>query len=158
MRREDREIKDTDSILKIVSKCKVCRIAMLDKNKAYIVPLNYGYSYNDNTLLLFFHSALVGRKIDLLKNNPNVCFEMDCGHGLVTGDIACKYGYIFESIIGEGKITFIESEFEKSYALNQIMKHQTGIEKDFAFDDNTFRRTIAYKLTVDTISGKTKKL
>ena len=158
MRREDREIKDMNNILNIVSKCKVCRIAMLDKNKTYIVPLNYGYSFNDKALLLFFHSSLEGRKIDLLKNNPDVCFEMDCGHGLVTGDIACKYGYIYESVIGEGKIIFIENEEEKPYALNQIMKHQTGIDKDYIFDASNLRRTIAYKLTVETINGKVKKL
>ncbi len=158
MRREDREVKDINDILTIIDKCKVCRIAMLDKNKPYIVPLNYGYSYNDKILLLFFHSALEGRKIDLLKSNPVICFEMDCGHRLVTGDIACKYGYIYESIIGEGKITFIESEKEKSYALNQIMKHQTGIDKDFIFSASTFYKTITYKLTVETINGKIKKI
>jgi uncharacterized protein len=158
MRREDRVVKDINDILTIISKCKVCRIAMLDKHKSYIVPLNYGYSYNDKTLLMFYHSSMEGRKIDLLKRNPDVCFEMDCEHGLVTGDMACKYGYIYESIIGEGKITFIESETEKSYALNQIMKHQTGIEKDFIFDNDVFCRTVTYKLTVETISGKVKKL
>ena len=158
MRRQDREVKDMNNILNIVSKCKVCRIAMLDKNKTYIVPLNYGYSYNDKALLLFFHSAPEGRKIDLLKSNPDVCFEMDCGHGLVTGDIACKYGYIYESVIGEGKIIFIENEEEKLYALNQIMKHQTETDKDYIFDDSTLRRTIVYKLAVETINGKVKKI
>ncbi|MEI7616344.1 MAG: pyridoxamine 5'-phosphate oxidase family protein, partial [Actinomycetota bacterium] len=79
-------------------------------------------------------------------------------HGLVTGDIACKYGYIYESVIGEGKIIFIENEEEKLYALNQIMKHQTETDKDYIFDDSTLRRTIVYKLAVETINGKVKKI
>ena len=89
MRRKDREVVDQKEIMRIIDKCKVCRIAMQDKAGLYIVPMNFGYTYEDSQLVLFFHSAKEGRKISALKENRNVCFEMDCEHQLITADVAC---------------------------------------------------------------------
>lgn len=153
MRRKEKEISE---ILKIIDKCKVCRLAITDKNKAYIVPLNYGYTYKDKILTLFFHSALAGRKTDLMKKNPDVCFEMDIDQGLVKGKTACEYSYFYQSVIGEGKINFIEDKKEKTFALNQIIHHQTETDEDFIYDENSFSKTLVYKLTANEISAKSK--
>jgi len=155
MRRVDREVVSFTEKLEIINKCKVCRIAMIDANKPYIVPLNFGYSVDDNTVTLFFHSAKEGRKVDVLRSNPVVCFEMDCENQLITADIPCKYGYAFESIIGNGNITFIEDVHEKMVALNMIMKHQTG--KEFTFDEKSVGSVLVYKLVVTDLSGKKKE-
>lgn len=158
MRRKDREVKDIKDILKIIEKCRVCRVAVTDKNKPYIVPLNFGYFYDDKNLSLFFHSALAGRKIELMKENPDICFEMDFEKGLVEGDSACRYGYQYQSVIGEGKIIFIEDKKEKLDAFGRIMKHQTGENKDFVFDENIVDKTLVYKLLVTSISAKANYL
>ncbi len=154
MRRKDREVKEIKDILKIIDKCRVCRIAMADKDKAYIVPLNFGYFYKDKTLTLFFHSAPAGRKIELLEENPEICFEMDFEKGLVKRDSACRYSYLYQSVIGEGKISFIEDRKEKLYAFKRILKHQTGANEDFIFDENIVDKTLVYKLIVTHISAK----
>jgi nitroimidazol reductase NimA-like FMN-containing flavoprotein (pyridoxamine 5'-phosphate oxidase superfamily) len=65
MRRKDRKITDRAEIEAIIAKAQVCRLAMADKDRPYIVPLSFGYE--DNTL--YFHSANTGKKIDILKNN-----------------------------------------------------------------------------------------
>lgn len=152
MRRNDREITNHDEIIKVIDKCKVCRIAMIDNNKPYIVPLNFGYEYKNNTLTLFFHGAAEGRKIDILKTNNFVCFEADCGHELIESEIACENGYLYESVIGEGIVTFIFTPDEKKQALNMIMKHQCG--KTFGFDDKSVENLAVYKIDVTSISGK----
>ena len=43
MRRKDREITDIEELLAVVSRCKVCRLAMAENNRPYVVPLNFGY-------------------------------------------------------------------------------------------------------------------
>ena len=68
MRRKDREIQDVGDIIKIIEKCKFARIALSQNNIPYIVPMNYGYTFENNKLTLFFHSALEGKKIDIIKN------------------------------------------------------------------------------------------
>lgn len=67
MRRADREIKDFDEIIQIIKKCDVCRIAMNDGEFPYIVPLNFGVDVQGKQVYLYFHGALEGKKIDLMK-------------------------------------------------------------------------------------------
>lgn len=156
MRRKDREVKDVHEIIKILEKCKVCRVAMVDNELPYIVPLNFGFSIkNDNELSLYFHSAKEGRKIEILKSNNNVCFEMDCDHKLISANTACSYGYTFESIIGNGKIEFIDSIDEKCKALSSIMKHQTG--QDFEFSEKQANSVTVLKLVSSSFTGKKSK-
>lgn len=152
MRRKDREVIDLKELLQIIDQCKVCRIAMHDKAGLYIVPMNFGYTYENGQLELFFHSAKEGRKISALKENSNVCFEMDCEHRLITADVACNYGYFFKSIIGNGKVVFIDSIEEKKTALSLLMKHQTG--QDFSFDDQMVNSVSVFKIIVHNYSGK----
>jgi nitroimidazol reductase NimA-like FMN-containing flavoprotein (pyridoxamine 5'-phosphate oxidase superfamily) len=152
MRRKDKEVTDIKELMQIIDKCKVCRIAMQDKNGLYIVPMNFGYTYENNQLVLFFHSANEGRKINALRENNNICFEMDCEHNLITSDIACKYGYSFESIIGDGMAIFVDDIEEKKTAFSIIMKHQTG--KDFSFDDRMVNNVLVFKIIVHNYSGK----
>lgn len=152
MRRKDREVTDINELMKIIDQCKVCRIAMEDKDGLYIVPMNYGYSYKDNQLVLFFHSAKEGRKITALKDNSDVCIEMDCEHRLITGDEACQYSYSFKSIIGNGEAVFIDDVEEKKTALSILMKHQSG--KDFSFDDRMVKGVAVFKIVVHSFTGK----
>lgn len=152
MRRKDREVTGINELLQIIGKCKVCRIAMQDKDGIYIVPMNFGFNYENNQLVLFFHSAKEGRKINAMKENKDVCFEMDCEHSLITADVACGYGYSFKSIIGNGSAVFIDDAGEKKAALSELMKHQTG--QDFLFDDRMADSVLVFKIIVSNFTGK----
>jgi nitroimidazol reductase NimA-like FMN-containing flavoprotein (pyridoxamine 5'-phosphate oxidase superfamily) len=152
MRRKDREVTDINYLMKIIDQCKVCRIAMKDEDGLYIVPMNYGYSFESSKLVLYFHSAQEGRKINALKANNEVCFEMDCENRLISGDTACDYAYSFKSIIGNGKVVFIDDAEEKKLALSSLMKHQTG--KVFLFDNKMVDGVAVFKIIVSDFSGK----
>ncbi|MDR2743267.1 MAG: pyridoxamine 5'-phosphate oxidase family protein [Treponema sp.] len=154
MRRKDREVTGAEELLEIIQECGVCRLGMADNGTPYIVPLNFGYEYRDDTLFLYFHSAREGKKIDLLKENNRVCFEMDCGHKLTPGKDACDYGFNYASVIGLGTVEFIEDETEKIRALNLLMKHQTGEDRDFAYREADLRAVAVYRLRAETLTGK----
>lgn len=154
MRRLDREIKDAKELVEIISKCPVCRIAIHDHPAPYIVPLNFGYFYHeeDHQLVLYFHCAKKGKKIDLLKTNNHVGFEMDCNHKLIEGEKACQYGFTFASIIGGGEVELIDNTLEKSEALNYIMKHQSG--GIFNFTEQDLQSVDVFKVMVQWFTGK----
>jgi nitroimidazol reductase NimA-like FMN-containing flavoprotein (pyridoxamine 5'-phosphate oxidase superfamily) len=154
MRRADREVTDIAEKLEIIGRCKVCRLGMVDGDEPYIVPLNFGWEYRDGTLYLYFHGAREGRKIDILRKNSRVCFEMDGAHALIEGDTASKYSYAYESIIGTGTTAFIEDREEKTQALNFLMRHQTGQDRDFAFDDAVLSKTAVYRVQAENFTGK----
>ncbi|MDR1835746.1 MAG: pyridoxamine 5'-phosphate oxidase family protein [Fusobacteriaceae bacterium] len=158
MRRKDRQITEVGEILAILNQCKVCRLAMVDEGTPYIVPLNFGYTFAEGRLVLYFHSAKSGRKIDILRKNNSAVFEVDCEHRLVEGDIACEYGFAFASVIGFGKISFLETKEEKIHGLNALMKHQTGTDREFHYEDARLMNVAVYKLAVGEFSAKRKVL
>lgn len=83
MRRSDREIKDFDEIIEVINKCDVCRLAINDGDYPYIVPMNFGLNIEDGKVVLYFHCASEGKKLELLRKNNKVAFEMDCGHEFI---------------------------------------------------------------------------
>ncbi len=152
MRRKDREVTKVEEQLSILNDCKVCRIAVQDAQGLYIVPLNFGYSYEEGRLTLYFHSALSGRKIRAIEENGAVAFEMDCRHRLIEAEDACKYGYAFGSIIGSGTASIVQDTKEKQKALSLLMKHQTG--KDFVFGSRQADAVTVFQLDVAAFSVK----
>lgn len=154
MRRKDREVSDTEEIKSIIEKCKVCHLAMVDKGLPYVVPLNFGYTMDDKSLTLFFHSAKIGRKIDILKENNAVCFEMAFEGKLGHIENPCNSGFYFESVIGFGNVEFIEDITEKCNALTLLMKHQSN--QDFVFAEKQVNNVCVYKVVSTDFIGKKK--
>jgi len=153
MRRKDREVTDPDRIRKIIDACHCCRLGLADKGRAYIVPLSFGYTERGGNYTFYFHGARSGRKIDLMRKNPYVGFEMDTNYRLNEDERACEYSARFQSVIGSGKVTFIEEISEKADALNVIMKHNTGRE-DWDFPEKTVQATCVFRLDVDEMACK----
>lgn len=152
MRRKDREIIDLNDILSIIKKCDVCRIALFDETFPYIVPLNFGLEVDREQIVLYFHSAGIGKKIDLIKACNKVAFEMDCEHRLVTGEISCHYTMEYESVCGNGEMTIVEDK-EKLKALKCLMKQYVDADS-FEFDEKSVQAVTVLKLTVQSITGK----
>ena len=156
MRRKDKEIVNIDEKLEIIARCKVCRLGLSENNYPYIVPLNYGFSYDDGKLTLYFHCAVEGKKIDIIRKNNNVCFEIDCDTKLIEGERPCGYGYEFKSIVGFGNVIFLNSVDEKIVGLNYLMKQQTGNDIKYDFSEDELSRVLVFKMSVDAFTGKQK--
>ncbi len=152
MRRKEREIKDISLIEEIISRCDVCRIGLSDKNIPYIVPLNFGYQ-KGNPSCFYFHCATDGRKIDIIRHNNYVCFELDTDHKITDGDKACDYSMLYSSVMGTGKIFIVDNENERQSGLNCLMQHYTG-KDDFSFKTSTMLKTTILRLDIDSVSGK----
>lgn len=149
MRRKDKEITSPDLLNEILSKSEVCRLGMIDKGIPYIVPMNYGYYEN----ALYFHSALNGRKIDILSENNYVCFEIEYSSEIIKGTVACDWTTKYRSLIGYGRIEIIREQLEKIEGLNIIMRHY-GRSIGLEYDDNNLGRINILKLNIESITGK----
>lgn len=148
MRRKDKEISDESGIEAIIEKAMVCRLGMVNGDKPYIVPLSFGY--RDNAL--YFHGALRGQKIDLIKENSNVCFEFDIAAEALDGEEACDWSMKFKSVIGFGKAAFIEGLEEKRQALGVIMAQYS--KKEFEFPEKMVNATAVIKVAIERMTGK----
>lgn len=152
VRRHDKTTTQPIEIIDILKKGRVCRLAMTDGQKPYLVPLSYGYA--DETL--YFHSAHKGRKITVLRQSPHVWFEITIDTAVKSAPKPCDWGISFQSVMGDGVVHWIESEEEKIAALSVIMEQQAGAKPDkpFTFSQKALARTTVFKVIIDNISGK----
>ena len=148
MRRKEKEITDQNKIESIIKQSQVCRLAMVDGDGPYLVPLCFGYSDG----VLFFHSAIEGKKIDILRRNGSVCFEFDIVGGLNTGQTACDWGIKYRSVIGFGKAVILENLEEKRNALEIIAAQYA--DKDYKLTDGAVRETLVLKVDIESMTGK----
>ncbi|MBU0972544.1 MAG: pyridoxamine 5'-phosphate oxidase family protein [Proteobacteria bacterium] len=148
MRRKEKQITDPAVIDQIIRQSKVCRLAMVDGDKPYVVPLSFGY---DGTHL-YFHSALEGRKMAVLRQNPHVCFEFDQVIKLVKNKEACEWGMAFKSVIGEGRAFLVADIAEKIKGLGVIMAQYS--RRVFAFPGENLQKTALIKVEITRITGK----
>ena len=155
MRRKDRELRDRESQAAIFDKADVCRLAFAAGNVPYIVTMNFGYEWEGSLPVLFFHCARDGRKLDMMRANPRVCFELDVGHELATGPGPCDCGMRYASIVGYGSLGELGDEGERLEALSRIMRHY-GWRGEGDFDPAALGATTLLRLSVEEMSGKRK--
>ena len=148
MRRKDQGIIDIAAIEGIIRKAQVCRLALSENDRPYIVPLCFGYKDN----ILYFHSAREGKKLDILKKNNNVCFEIDIDQELVKGKKACSCSMKYRSVIGYGRAELIEEIELKRQALNTIM--QNYFDGFFKYPDEAVNNTSIIKVEIESMTGK----
>lgn len=153
MRRSDREITNPAKIEDILSRCSCCRIGFHDKGTVYIVPLSFGYEKRGDIYTLYFHGAKEGRKVDLIRQNPSVGFELDTGYTLHPAELACGYSASFQSIVGTGVAHMVTGTEEKKHSLSQIMAHYAQ-QPDWQFEDKMLDAVAVFKLTVTDLSCK----
>jgi nitroimidazol reductase NimA-like FMN-containing flavoprotein (pyridoxamine 5'-phosphate oxidase superfamily) len=148
MRRADKEITSKAAIEGIISRSLVCRLALADENQPYIVPLCFGYKDNS----LYFHSAVQGKKIDIIKKNNRVCFEFDIDSEVIKADKACEWGLQYKSVVGFGQASFLEDSESKRRALDIIMKQYSG--ESSAYPEAKLKHTVIIKVDIQHMTGK----
>ena len=154
MRRKDREITDKKVISEFINNEQILRIAFYDEGDIYIVPVNYGYTY-DEQYTFYFHGAKAGRKYELAKGNPVVGFEIDGNYSLVEGEEACDFSATFQSVVGTGDLSLVDDSKEKVKGLNTIMK-QTTSKSEWNYSDKMLEEVAVFKLNVNKLSCKAK--
>ena len=156
MTRRERQVTDINEIIKILDNSKVLHLGLVDGDEPYVVPMNYGYTYENEKLTIWLHCARQGRKLDIMKVNPKVFFEMEYGITPFEGEVACKYGITYSSIMGRGVATIIEDVETKKIALSSLMKTQTG--KDFEFENRMAEVVGVVKIDVLEFTAKHRPL
>lgn len=156
MTRRERQVTDINEILKILDNSKVLHLGLVDGDEPYVVPMNYGYTYENGKLTIWLHCARQGRKLDVMRVNPKVFFEMEYGITPFEGEVACKYGITYSSLMGRGTAEIIEDVETKKIALSALMKTQTG--KDFQFEDRMAEVVGVVRIDVIEFTAKHRPL
>jgi nitroimidazol reductase NimA-like FMN-containing flavoprotein (pyridoxamine 5'-phosphate oxidase superfamily) len=149
MRKARQEIKDPTILEEILSGAILCRVAMMDGDLPYLIPFNYGY--RDGAL--YIHSALEGKKIDLLRKDKRVCFEVEDTMEITKGDKACDWSTRYRSVVGYGTVEILSDDESKQQGLEVIMA-QHGAPELLEFNQRNLDRMVILKLTITSMTGK----
>jgi uncharacterized protein len=141
----------TSAVRHILEKADVCRIAMCADNVPYVVTMNFGFGKDGSSL--YFHSAYEGKKINILKKNNLVCFQVDIDHEFFLHTVSCGCSMAYQSVVGMGRISFVSDSSEKLEALQAIMTHYTN-KSDHVFREELVKRTMILRLDIEEISAK----
>lgn len=108
----------TDEINQFLFCARVGRIGIALEDGPYIVPVGYGYEDEK----IFFHSCFSGLKMEGLKKNPNVCFQVD---------ESLSDTSMYKSVIIKGVAKVIENEDEMiPYLQALINKYRVPVSFD----------------------------
>ena len=150
------QVTEPQQIRHILDTGKVLHLGLAVDNEPYVVPMNYGYALEDGKLTVYLHSAVQGKKLDMIRANPNVFFEIDCDLMPFEGRVPCQYGLVYSSVMGRGKATIVEDVEEKKRAMSILMKTQTG--KDFTFEDRLVTIVAVIRIDVSEYTAKHRPL
>ena len=156
MTKRERQVTDPQQIQAILDTAKVLRLGLAVDNEPYVVPMNYGYVMEAGKLTLYLHSAVRGKKLDMVQANPKVFFEMDCDLKPFEGRLPCQYGLSYSSIMGRGTACLVEDVEEKKKAMSILMKTQTG--KDCSFEDRLVGIVTVIRVDVAAYTAKHRPL
>ena len=145
-------ITDEQEMRRILDSAKVLRLGLAVDGEPYIYPMNYGYTMENGGLKLYLHSAVKGNKLELLRQNPEVCFQLDCDNIPFEGKVACQYGLAYCAVSGRGRAVLVEDVDAKQEAMSILMKTQTG--KDFQFNERLVSIVAVIRLDVTEFSAK----
>ncbi len=152
MRLKSREISNFNEIVDVLERCNTLRIAFRGDTYPYIVPVSFGIKRNEDDILLYFHGAKEGHKIEQIQKYPMVCIEGDIFYKAeeTSYGITAKY----ESVIGYGVIEKVEND-EIIDGLKAICAHYNYTEYPIE-KCKTLPMTAVYKIKINELSGKRK--
>ncbi|MFC1899084.1 pyridoxamine 5'-phosphate oxidase family protein [Chloroflexota bacterium] len=149
MRRSDREIEDKREIEAIIASAEVCHLGLSDGTAPYVVAMDFGYKDN----CLYFHCAREGKKIDIIKQNDNACFEMFIDHTFLKPEgRPCGWGAKYRSVIGFGKASILENHEERSAGMNIVTQHYGS--DYYTYSESELERVNIIRVEVTSITGK----
>jgi len=139
---------DIEEIEGIIKRALICRLGLVDNDEPYVIPVCFGYERG----ALYFHGSLKGRKVDIIKKNDKVCFEMDIDAQLEKAEDPCSWAIKGKSVVGVGRAAILEGDEEKNRALMVIMGHYG--KGDFSFPKSKLDSVLVVKIDISSISGK----
>ncbi|MDL2222387.1 pyridoxamine 5'-phosphate oxidase family protein [Parabacteroides sp. OttesenSCG-928-N08] len=155
MRRKDRQITAKEEIATILREADACRIGFAVDNIPYIVCLNYGFEWEGELPVLYFHCAHEGKKLESMRRNNYVCFQLDCNHQLHYNPETVYCTMDYASVVGMGHLELVEEESERIKGLDLLMRHHHD-EAPHHYPEGSLNRTTILRLRVTELTAKKK--
>jgi nitroimidazol reductase NimA-like FMN-containing flavoprotein (pyridoxamine 5'-phosphate oxidase superfamily) len=125
-------------------------LATMSNNQPYLVPVNYVYHQNH----LYIHSALQGQKLENIRKNSRVCFEVSHPIQFLPGKKPCQFGVYYWSVLVFGQANILDDLNLKNVALNLFIKKYSRDDYLNPMDPDDLQNVAIIDIHIETISGK----
>ena len=153
MRKHNKRITDADIIIDLLKTCHVGRLGTTGSDGWPMVkPLNFVYHGGR----IYFHCALQGEKLEDIRNDNRVCFEVDLPVAYVRGTMEnpCRAEYLYRSVIIRGRASVVEERQERVQALQLLMTKYQPEGGYGPLPEEKLALTCIVRLDIDDLSGK----
>jgi uncharacterized protein len=162
MRRAQSEIKDQQQIKDIITEATIGRMATIGADGfPYITPVNFVYHQDK----IYFHCAHKGEKIDNIRRDNKVCFEIDIPLSYL--EVAfnrmnngCKVHQLYKCVIIRGRACVVGDLETKIDALNALVASHEGNRNFYTItpEDPLAKACSVVEISIESISGKSDLL
>lgn len=139
----------------ILSSQAIGRIACCDGKKPYIVPVTYAFDGK-----YIYCQSTEGRKLELLRNNPNVCFQVDLSRDLSNWQSAVIFGQ-FEELLGEGSVKardLLEGRVLPLMTGSIIHQHEHWEGEGHELSESYRGKPVMFRIRINEKSGRFERL
>jgi nitroimidazol reductase NimA-like FMN-containing flavoprotein (pyridoxamine 5'-phosphate oxidase superfamily) len=148
MRRKDREITDKNEIQKIIARSEICYLGLCNGKEPYVVPMNFGYLDD----AIYFHCALSGKKLEYIRNNPQVCIAFTSDYKLQLTGEPHLWTTRYRSVIVRGNATILSKTEEKLQGINILLKQYS--DKTSEINDKILANVMIIRVKIKEMTGK----
>ncbi len=128
-------------------------IGMVDQGKAYVVPIDFGYKVHDGHLSLYAHSAPEGRKMDILRKNPDITVTLSHSFRIGLGNTPQMWTNAFESVMGDAHVVFLEDFKDRLESIQLLMdRYHMGPIPESVYP--TIKYMACYRIDITSMTGK----
>jgi len=128
------------------------KIACTDGKQPYIVPVTYSYDGE-----YIYGQTNEGTKLDILRKNPNVCFEVDSMINMRNWQSVIVYGK-FEELNSSHAEAAREILFNRVYPMmTSSTVHTYGHEENGEIDDSTRIKRVMYRIKIGKVTSRFEK-
>jgi nitroimidazol reductase NimA-like FMN-containing flavoprotein (pyridoxamine 5'-phosphate oxidase superfamily) len=131
---------------------RVGYLGMSADGKPYVIPLTYGYA--DGKII--FHCALKGSKLDIIRQNANVCFTVSRHFGeMVSHPQGAECHINSDSVICYGKARIIDSLDERCKVLNIFNRCLQPQAREITLEE--VKHCHAVEIVIDEMTGRSER-
>jgi uncharacterized protein len=152
VRKANKEIRDVSVIVQLLKTCHVGRLGTNGRDGYPIVkPVNFAYHAGS----IYFHTALEGEKIEDIRRDNRVCFEIDLPIAFVRAvNQPCEAEYLYRSVIIKGRASLVENQEERSGAFRSLMEKYQPEGGYGPYVTEKLGRTGIVRIEVEEMTGK----
>jgi len=155
MHKIEREMTDEETMWEVLRTGKFITFALSKNDEPYILTLSYGL--DEENRRMYFHTALKGLKLEILRTNSKVVGTVIEDLGYVQGECSHRYS----SVVLFGNLYEVEDLSEKKQGMMKMFQHletdPDSLRMRFLGKDGSYDKIKVLRFDIDSMRGKSSK-